>query len=53
MPKYLVSRRQITDWEVVVDANDEDEVMEIISDGVEWTFIQSEQGLDKWEEANA
>jgi hypothetical protein len=46
MPKYLVSRRFIEDYEVVVEADNEDDVYDIIADGVEWTFLQSDdEGL--------
>jgi hypothetical protein len=46
MPKYIVSRRSIEDYEVVVEANNFDEVYDIIADGVEWTFIASDdEGL--------
>ena len=46
MPKFHVSKRSIEDWEVVVEADNEEEVYDIIADGVEWTFIQSDdEGL--------
>jgi hypothetical protein len=46
MPKYLVSRRSIEDYEVIVEADSFEEVYDIIADGVEWTFLQSDdEGL--------
>lgn len=46
MPKYMVSKRVIEDYEVIVEADNEDEVYDIIADGVEWTFLAGDdEGL--------
>ena len=42
MPKYLVQRRVIEDYEVIVEADNEDEVYDIVADGVDWQFIASD-----------
>jgi hypothetical protein len=46
MPKFIVSKRVIEDYEVIVEADDADDVYDIIADGVEWTFLASDdEGL--------
>lgn len=50
MPKYVVSRQSTEDWEVTVEANNLDEVYGIIADGVEWTFLQSDDEIVEIEE---
>ena len=42
MPKYLVQKRVIEDYEVIVEAENEDEVYDTLADGVDWQFIASD-----------
>jgi hypothetical protein len=46
MPKYLVSRIVTEDWSIEVEAENEDEVYDILAEGVEWEFIESNE---EWE----
>jgi hypothetical protein len=46
MPKYLVSRIVTEDWSVEIEADSQDEVYDILSEGVEWEFIESNE---EWE----
>jgi hypothetical protein len=46
MPKYLVSRIVVEDWSVEIEADNEDEVYDILAEGVEWEFIESNE---EWE----
>jgi hypothetical protein len=41
MPKYQVSRIVTEDWSITIEADNMDEVYDIIADGVEWEFIES------------
>jgi hypothetical protein len=52
MPKYLVSRIVTEDWSIEVEAEDKGEVYDILAEGVEWEFIESNE---EWEveEVNA
>lgn len=50
MPKYLVSRIVTEDWSVVVEADNEDEAYDIVADGVEWNFIESNEEITMEEE---
>lgn len=50
MPKYLVSRIVTEDWSIVVEADNEDDVYDIIADGVEWEFIESNEEFEIREE---
>ena len=44
MSRYIVSKTVIEDWEAVIEADSQDEVMDIIADGdVEWEFVQSDE----------
>ena len=43
MPKFIVQQRRISDFEAIVEAENEDEVMDMIADGdVEFEFLQSD-----------
>jgi len=46
MPKYLVSRIVTEDWSIEIEAENEDEVYDILAEGVEWEFIE---GNEEWE----
>ncbi len=52
MPKYLVSRIVTEDWSIEIEAEDKGEVYDILAEGVEWEFIESNE---EWEveEVNA
>lgn len=46
MPKFLVQKRVFEDYEVIVEADNADEVYDIVADGVEWEFLASDdEGL--------
>jgi hypothetical protein len=45
MPKYYVSKRVFSDYETIVEADNMDEVYDILADGVEWEFLQSDDDL--------
>lgn len=46
MPKYVVEKRVIEDYRVIVEADSFDEVYDVIADGVEWEFLASDdEGL--------
>jgi hypothetical protein len=51
MPKYLVSRIVTEDWSIEIEAENEDEVYDILAEGVEWEFIESNEELEVVENA--
>lgn len=47
MAKFIVMQRRISDFEAVVEAENEDEVMDLIADGdVEFYFVQSDDEFE-------
>jgi hypothetical protein len=46
MPKYLVRRIVTEDWSIEIDAENEDEVYDILAEGVEWDFIESNEEIE-------
>lgn len=52
MPKYHVNRIVVEDWSIEIDAENEEELYDILNEGVEWEFIE---GNEEWEveEVNA
>jgi hypothetical protein len=52
MPNYLVSRIVTEDWSIVIEAANEEEVYDILSEGVEWEFIESNEEWEVKEETN-
>lgn len=44
MPKYQVGRIVVEDWTAIIEAENEDEVYDIIAEGdVEWEFLESNE----------
>jgi|SanBayMetagenome_1026888.scaffolds.fasta_scaffold08439_7 hypothetical protein len=50
MPKYLVSRIVTEDWSAIIEAENEDEVYDIIAEGIEWEFIESNEEFEMEEQ---
>lgn len=49
MPRYRVVKEQTTWFEVTTEANDEDDLINVLNEGVDWEFIESDDTLE-WEE---
>lgn len=45
MPKYEVWKTVTTDWMMIVEADDNDGVLDAIVDG-EWEFVESDENID-------
>lgn len=45
MPKYEVWKTVTTDWMMVVEVDDADEVLDAIVDG-EWEFVESDEDIN-------
>lgn len=46
MPKYEVWKTVTTDWMVVIEAENPDDLMDAIADGVEWEFVEGDENID-------
>ena len=43
MPKYVIQQRRISDFEATVEADSEDEAMDMVNEGdIEFDFLQSD-----------
>jgi hypothetical protein len=45
MPKYWVSRIVTEDWTITIEADNEDEAYDILAEGVEWEFVESNEEI--------
>lgn len=47
MPKYQVGRIVVEDWTTIIEAENEDEVYDILAEGgIEWDFIESNEEFE-------
>lgn len=46
MLKYHVLRKRIEYFETTVEANDTDEVYDVIADGIDWDFLESDDEFE-------
>jgi hypothetical protein len=45
MPKYEIWKTVTTDWMMVVEAESDEDVLDVIADG-EWEFVEGDENID-------
>ena len=46
MAKFYVTKRVIADYELVIEADNEDEIYDLVAEGVDWVFVANDdEGL--------